>query len=124
MTPPKHILAAVSDLFFTAKLQAMAKQAGAELTLVKSVQDLSWREGKTYDALVVELESKSFDPLDLLKEMTRLWPSVEKWGFAGHARAELLQAARRWGCDHALSKGVFESRFPRFLSGSAAPPPP
>jgi hypothetical protein len=117
-TRGKSILAAVDDLFFAAKLHAMARRGGADLIVVKSLAEAESRPGP-FDVLVADMESRGFPCLDLMAAMAVRWPSAEKWAFAAHGRTELMETARRMGWTRVMPRGAFEARFPEALGTRA-----
>jgi hypothetical protein len=110
------ILAASGDLFFTVKLQAMARRAGADIRVVKSIAELPEAAAGSFEALVVDLESRAFDSLAVSKEMGSRWPNAARWAFAAHGNVDLLKAAKDAGWQ-SMARGAFEVQFPMFLEG-------
>jgi DNA-binding NarL/FixJ family response regulator len=119
----KGILAAVSDVFFAAKLQAMAKRAERPLVTVRSVEAIEEKRAEPFGVFVVDLESKAFEPVDAIQKIRALWPDADIWAFAAHEHKEKLMMALRHGAATAVPRGVFESRFPRFLEGKVTGSP-
>jgi len=111
------VLAAVGDVFFAAKLQAMAKRAGRPIVTAPSLEALEEKKAEPFAVFVVDLEAKAFDPIDAIQRIRALWPDPDIWAFAAHEHKEKIMMALRHGAGTVLARGVFESRFPRFLEG-------
>ncbi len=105
----------MGDVFFLVKLQAMGTQANAELVVVKTFQECDSLRQIKFDAVVLDLESRSFDPVQFLEPLSTFWPQARHWAFAGHTNKDKLILAQRYGFENALSRGVFERRFPQYL---------
>lgn len=116
----RHIIAAVSDLFFVSKLRATAEALGVSLQTARHADALlaAANEQKP-DLIVVDLESDKFDPLQLgesvradlnLKEVPLL-------GFYSHVRAEFPELARNAGFTQVMPRSAFAAKLPDILNG-------
>jgi hypothetical protein len=112
---PPLVAAAVGDLFFQAKLAAMAARAGAAFLPVKADHDLASLSGRPVRAFVIDLESRSFDPGAMFDRMAAAWPAAERWAFAAHGSLDAMAEIRGRGRATVLSRGAFEAKFPEFL---------
>ncbi len=116
---PRRILAAVSDLFFVAKLQSAARQAGVELALATTVGDLQAKARLGADLVVIDLNDRSFDALSAIATL-RQEPetaALPLLGFLSHVETELAQKAKAAGCDRVLPRSQFSARLTDLLSG-------
>lgn len=109
------ILAAIHDLMFSSKVQAAAQ--GRPISWLKRgtrVVDEVAREKP--DVLLIDLASPQLDAVNAIREIKRSGgPTVI--GYVDHTREDLIEAARRAGCDQVLSKGEFARRLPELLAG-------
>jgi CheY-like chemotaxis protein len=116
-----HVVAAVLDLMFTAKISAAAKQAGCP---VKFVQD----EDRVIAALqeipegfapllIVDLNHLTLNSVNLISKV-KANPATAKTpilAYLSHAQAQLKRAAEQAGCDLVLPRSVFSQNIHEIL---------
>lgn len=121
------VVAVVDDLFFLGKLQATARQVGAELATVRAAdfQLESLRQRKP--ALIIfDLNTTSANAVELIarlkadKELGQI-PVV---GFFSHVQGELMRAAEAAGCEEVMPRSRFTAILPELLRRHATAPPP
>jgi hypothetical protein len=117
------VLVAISDLFFSSKIDAVSKDAARAKRGVDLVAQVKAAMPKR---LVVELGSKGYgvpaiDAIRALKsdEATR---GVEIVGYCRHTEIDLIRAARAAGADRVLTQGEFAELLPSLLDEKAALP--
>lgn len=113
----RNILAVLSDLMFTVKIQEAAKRAGFEPVFVRSQQDAIAHAKQKPAVIILDLNDAAVRPLDLIAELkgdpeTRSIPLV---GFVSHVQTELRQAAQEQGCDVVLARSAFSQNLPSLL---------
>jgi hypothetical protein len=111
------VMAAVANVFFTAKVEAMARAANADLVRVSSREEMDARRAEPIQVFVADLEDGRLDPLERLKQARGLWPGAALWAFAAHGSRALIDAARQVESCRVLARGAFEKQFPEFLAG-------
>lgn len=119
----RRVVAAVSDLFFVAKLQSAARQVGVDLALAGSAEELQEKARQGADLLVVDLDNRSFDALAAIAALRRE-PATAKiplLGFLSHVETELARKAKEAGCDRVLPRSQFSARLPALLGGGSEP---
>jgi CheY-like chemotaxis protein len=105
----KQVIASVSDLMFTTKIQDAAKRARVEVVFVKSKQQ-AIEAAKSGPALfILDLNDRAFDALDLIgalkaDDATR---AVHLLGYVSHVETDLRRAALEKGCDEVLPRSAF-----------------
>jgi CheY-like chemotaxis protein len=122
--PPKRILAAVEDLFFTVKIADAAKRAGMEVDFVKSDKDLLEKAKHRPALIILDLNFNAIQPL---KAVTRLKGSAELKpisliGYLPPAQGELKQKAHQAGCDMVLTRAGLSQTLPQILKRHADAP--
>lgn len=114
----RSVFAVAPDLFFATKIAAVAKAAGAGLTLVPLATALERCAAAPPALLLLDLHA-SGDPCALVVALkgdprTRAIPVV---GFYSHVETALRSAALAAGIDQALPRSAFVMRLPALLAG-------
>ena len=116
----RRVLAAVEDLLFRSKISETADSLGVEAMFPRTRERLleALRESPP-DLLVLDLNSRRFEPLELLRtlrstEAARQTPTV---GFLSHVQGDLAVAAKEAGCDRVVARSAFTRDLPRILAG-------
>ena len=122
MTPPRRVLAVVPDLFFAAKIEAVARASGAEIAFVAPAAAAARCAEHPPDLLLLDLHAGPGVP-DLIRtlkadERTRAVPLL---GFHSHVDLETRRDALAAGLDRALPRSAFVTRMPELLGGASAP---
>ncbi len=119
--PPKRIVAAVGDLFFTVKITGAVKRAGLEVDFVKTDKDLL-EKAKLQPALILlDLTFGGVQPLKVVAklkgnaEMKRL-PLI---GYLPPEQGELKQKAHEAGCNMVLTRAALSQNLPQLLKRHA-----
>ena len=111
---PKKILAVMSDLFFSVKINDAAKRAGMLVEFVKDANEVV-EKAKGKPALIIfDLNFESVDPLTLigtLKGNAEL-KGTSVIGFLSHVQGELKQKAQEAGCDMVMARSAFSQNLP------------
>jgi PleD family two-component response regulator len=117
---PHNVIAAVDDIFFAAKIRAVAEHLGVDVRFARSagavIEAARASEGSV---VVVDLHSQKCQPLELalqLKADANLH-SVTLIGFFSHVETALQQAAMNAGYDHVLPRSAFTKNLAQILSG-------
>ena len=120
----RRVLAVVPDLFFAAKIGAVAKAAGVALTFA-SAADIQARCAEAPPDLVLLDLHAGPDVPDLVRALkagdaTRAVPLL---GFHSHVDIATRKAALDAGIDRAMPRSAFVARLPAILAGTEAPEP-
>lgn len=116
----KYVLAAVDDMFFAAKIRAVAEHVGVEVRFVKSVEASLETSRTELPALIIaDLHSQKCDLFTLaarLKsdEQLRAVPLI---GFFSHVQTALQQRAEQAGFDRVMPRSLFTKQLPKILEG-------
>ena len=113
----KKVLAVVSDLFFSVKINDAAKRAGMTVEFVKDEKDLLARAKAQPTLIILDLNFESVKPLDLITKLKANdeLKSISLIGFLSHVQGELKQKAHETGCDMVLARSAFSQNLPQIL---------
>jgi DNA-binding NarL/FixJ family response regulator len=113
-------LALIRDLFFRAKIDAVAAAVGAEVAYVSSLDAAASRCAELHPSVVfTDLSDSAFPALATVQTIRTAAPGARVVGFASHIDLKPLKAAREAGFALTLSRSEFTSRLPELLE---APP--
>jgi len=117
----KKILAVVSDLFFSVKINDAAKRAGLSVEFVKDEHEVLNKAKAKPTLIIFDLNFESANPLDII---TKLKGSAELRdisviGYLSHVQGELKQKAHETGCDMVLARSAFSQNLPQILKRHA-----
>lgn len=111
------IIAVVDDMFFAAKIRAVAEAVGVEISFPRS-KDVLVEKAHGAQLILVDLHNQKFDPIGLatdLKadEQLRTIPLI---GFFSHVETEVQRNAQAAGFDQVLPRSRFVQDLPKLLS--------
>jgi ActR/RegA family two-component response regulator len=113
----KKVVAVLSDLMFTVKIQEAAKRAGLEAVFVRS-QEHALAEAKQKPAvMILDLHNTAAEPLDIIAAVKRdeNTNKISLVGFVSHVQADLKRAAEEKGCDVVIARSAFSQNLPTIL---------
>ncbi|MCU1276134.1 MAG: response regulator receiver protein [Bryobacterales bacterium] len=113
----KKVLAVVSDLFFSVKINDAAKRAGMTVEFVKDEHDVLTKAKLQPSLIIFDLNFESIDPLGLitkLKNSAEL-KGISVIGYLSHVQGELKQKAHETGCDMVLARSAFSQNLQQIL---------
>jgi PleD family two-component response regulator len=112
------VIAAVDDLFFSARIESAARKLGIRFAIVTDFEQLSASlKLETPDLVILDLNSRACAPLDTIR-LIKSDPSLSKvrtLGFFSHVQVDLQRAAKEAGCDQVVSRSAFSAKLPHFL---------
>ena len=117
----KKVLAVVSDLFFSVKINDAAKRAGMSVEFVKDEHEVLTRAKAQPTLIILDLNFESANPLDIitkLKSSAEL-KNISLIGYLSHVQGELKQKAHETGCDMVLARSAFSQNLPQILKRHA-----
>jgi DNA-binding NarL/FixJ family response regulator len=110
------VLALIRDLFFRAKIDAVATALGAEVAYASSIDAVASRSAELHPSVVfIDLSDSAFPAAATSQTIRAAVPEARVIGFASHIDLKPLRAARDAGFDLALSRSEFTSRLPELL---------
>jgi CheY-like chemotaxis protein len=112
------IVAVVTDLMFTVKIQDAAKRAGMEVTFVKSKEGALAEARGNPAVIILDLNTTSLDPLELITQLKsdRELSKIRLLGYVSHVQSDLIHAAKDKGCDTVVARSSFSQNLPDILS--------
>lgn len=117
----RAIIIAVEDMFFAAKIRAVAEALNIPLRFAKNNEDVMSAAREENAALVIcDLHNARLDAFKLareIKEDERL-QKTRLLGFFSHVQTELLQKAREAGFEEVMPRSAFTKRLPEILQGT------
>jgi DNA-binding NarL/FixJ family response regulator len=113
-------LGLIRDLFFRAKIDAVAAVVGAEVEYASTLDAIAARCAELKPSIVfTDLSDATFPALDTLAKIRAVAPAARVIGFASHIDLKPLKAARDAGYELTLSRSEFTSRLPDLLRPSS-----
>ena len=107
----KTVLAVVDDMFFKAKIRAVAEAVGAQISFPRTKETLLEKAPQA-DLVIVDLQNQKIDPLDLPSELG----AVRLLGFFSHVEVELQRRAVAAGYEQVVPRSVFARDLADILS--------
>lgn len=113
----KKVVAVLSDLMFTVKIQEAAKRAGLDAVFVKSPQDALAQAQKHPALMILDLNDTGAKPLDLIAQIKSAsqTSAIKVLGFVSHVQTDLKHAAEQKGCDAVFARSAFSHNLPAIL---------
>ena len=111
------VVAAITDVFFLAKVHDAIKAAGAEMKLARSADEALSHARSGASLVILDLNDRAFPALEVAASMRaeedlRAVPVV---GFLSHVQADLKKQAVATGITEVLARSVFSSSLPAVL---------
>jgi hypothetical protein len=107
----KTVLAVVDDMFFKAKIRAVAEAVGAQISFPRTKEALL-EKARQADLVIVDLQNQKIDPLGLPSELG----AVRLLGFFSHVEVELQRRAVAAGYEQVMPRSVFARDLAEILS--------
>jgi CheY-like chemotaxis protein len=113
----KKIVAVLSDLMFTVKIQEAAKRAGLDAVFVRSQEDALEQAKGNPAVIIIDLNATSLDPLETIERLKQNSETskINLLGYVSHVQADLKQAAQQKGCDMVIARSAFSQNLPTIL---------
>jgi DNA-binding NarL/FixJ family response regulator len=105
------VVAVVDDMFFKAKIRAVAEAVGVEISFPRTKEALL-EKARQADLVIVDLHSQKFDPLTLPSELS----GARLLGFFSHVEVELQRKALAAGYQTVVPRSVFTRDLAQILS--------
>ena len=109
MTPAPAVAVLTGDLFFRAKIEAVAKVAGVPVRFAGSVEDAL---GATTVLVDLADGARAIEAVSALKRGPEATVVV---AFGPHREGEAFRKAREAGADRVLARSAFVERLPELL---------
>jgi CheY-like chemotaxis protein len=118
---PKHerkkVLAVMTDLFFTVKLNEAAKRSGLDVEFARNNDDAIEKARHKPLLIIVDLNCHAIDALKLIGDLKADadLKGISIISFLSHVQGELKQKAHELGCDMVLARSAFSQNLPQIL---------
>lgn len=107
-----HVIAAIPDVFFRAKVLEAAKTLSVPVDVARDADELLQQVRTEKPRLILmDLQAKALQPLDTMIALEGI-PVV---GYLAHEEVELRDQALAAGCGEVLTKGQFSASLPALL---------
>lgn len=120
------ILALVSDLLFTVKINEAAKRNGMQIEYVKSDEDFLARlqEKPAPKLVIMDLNISSASPVELIEKIKGAdeTKSISVLGYLSHIQGELKVKAQEAGADAVLARSAFSQNLAQILKRHSGMP--
>ncbi len=113
----KTILAVVSDLFFSAKINEAAKRAGVTLQYVTTEKDLLEKATADPALIIFDLNFEAVRPIELIRKLkgTDALKHISLLSYVSHVQTDLKKLAQEAGCDTVLPRSAFSMNLRQIL---------
>lgn len=117
MPTAKRIVAVVSDLMFTVKIQEAAKRAGMEVRFVQTEQGALEQARQEPAVIILDLNNSSVQVLDLISKLKKDEETrkISLLGYVSHVQTDLKQTAQEKGCDLVIARSALSQNLPAIL---------
>lgn len=113
------VLLAVNDLFFTAKLEALLRQAGHTANKAGGGDALlAAAAAAPPDLLILDLNATHLDPLDLLRrwQAQPATAALPVLAYTNHANVEGMREAMALGADKVVARSEIAAHLPGLVA--------
>ncbi len=117
MTNRQKVLAVVSDLMFTVKIQDAAKRAGLPAVFVQTEQEALAQARQNPAVIIIDLNNSAVDPLSVISKLKNdaATSGISLLGYVSHVQTDLKQAAQEKGCDMVIARSALSQNLPVIL---------
>ena len=113
----KKVLAVVSDLFFSVKINDAAKRAGMSVEFIKDEHEVLAKAHAHPTLIILDLNFESVNPLEIIAKLkgNAELKDISVIGYLSHVQGELKQKAHETGCDMVLARSAFSQNLQQIL---------
>ncbi len=122
--PSKKLLALVSDLMFTVKINEVAKRSGLQVEYAKSDDEFLAKAQSIPALAIMDLNITSASPVDLIAKLKSddAMKAINIMCYVSHVQADLKQQAQDAGADIVLARSAFSTNLPQILKRHSGVP--
>jgi PleD family two-component response regulator len=123
MSNPKTVVAILSDLMFTVKIQEAAKRAGLIPVFARTPEDAMEKARESPVAIILDLNANSVEPLEMIEKLKSndATSGISLLGYVSHVQGDLKMAAQQKGCDVVMARSAFSQNLPIIMKRYAEP---
>lgn len=117
MSTQKRVVAVVSDLMFTVKIQEGAKRAGMEVVFVQTEQGALEQARQAPAVIILDLNNSSVQALDVISKLKsdETTSKISLLGYVSHVQTDLKHTAQAKGCDLVIARSALSQNLPAIL---------
>jgi PleD family two-component response regulator len=117
----KMVVAVVSDLFFSAKINEAAKRAGIAVEYATEEKAVMEKAKAQPTLIIFDLNFEAVHPLKLIMKLkgNAELKHISLIGYLSHLQGELKQRAHESGCDMVMPRSAFSLNLPQILKRHA-----
>jgi len=121
MPVEKKVLAVMTDLFFSVKINDIAKKLGMSVEFVKDKETVLEKVKLKPAVVIFDLNYDAADPVGTIRQIKSdpATKRVSTIGFVAHVQTDLKMAAQESGCDMVVARSVFATNLPAILKRHA-----
>jgi len=112
----RRFLAAVQDIFFSAKISAAAKRVGVNVEFIREETILLQAARSSPSLVIIDLNHSGLNWAELVRKL-KAAPSnqVQIIAYLSHVQRDLMREAQKAGCDLVLPRSVFSQQLDELL---------
>jgi len=118
--PARCLFAVIEDLLFRSKVEAAAASRGIAARVVTAKDALSAATERSWPLVLIDLQSSTSDPLQVIAELRGLHPTMPIVGYCAHGQLQLRRRAAAAGCTAVLPRSTLVQSLPRLLADVGA----
>jgi len=109
----------VDDMFFAAKINAAAREAGCDTVRVRTPEQLKSLNPSTISVVILDLNSDRIPAHEAIAffRSDSSWQDVPIVAFVSHVQTDLIRQAQNAGCKFVLPRSAFSQLLPRIVTG-------
>lgn len=107
-----HVLYLTKDLFFSSRVCSLAREAGATIDIIASIEACAATDDTTL--AIVDLGLPELDIEATVRHLRKIGPR-KIIAYGPHVDAERLSAAERAGCDSVMPRSKFDQQIAAIL---------
>lgn len=111
-----RVIAFINDLFFQAKVKAVADQNGFVVQFHQDTDPELFPEPLGVKIVLVDLNLKTKHPEDFLQNIRRAYSSCMIYAFGPHVEPKLFRLAKNAGIDTVMARSKFSKDLPGILN--------
>ena len=116
--PDAHVLTAISDLFFAAKVDATLKPLGYAVVKTNTAQEIAAAAADGPPAcLVLDLDHRGLDAMQLIERLKgETGPPVKILAYTNHGNVDGIRRALALGADKVVARSELSAHLPQLIA--------
>jgi len=115
--PAAHVLTAISDLFFAAKIDATLKPLGYAVVKTNTAQEIAAAAADGPACLVLDLDHRGLDAMQLIERLkAETGPRVRILAYTNHGNVDGIRRALALGADKVVARSELSAHLPQLVA--------